>query len=126
MGRNYYELLGVSEDASADEIRVAYRAAMLRNHPDLHEGGGSGKDSRNLNLAYETLASAIKRAQYDDRLRRHRTQQSERRNAESSNPHSQSSTPEDDTGFANLFHRNRLVFVSSAAGLLLFFGWVVD
>ena len=125
MGRNYYELLGVSEDASVDEIRVAYRAAMLRNHPDLHEGGGSGKDSRNLNLAYETLASAIKRAQYDDRLRRHRTQQSERRNAESSNPHSQSSTPEDDTGFANLFHRNRLVFVSSAAGLLLFFGWVL-
>ena len=125
MGRNYYELLGVSEDVSVDEIRAAYRAAMLKNHPDLHEGGGADKNSRNLNLAYETLSSAVRRAQYDDRLRRHRTRQSERRNAEPSNPDSQSSTPANDTDLASLFHRNRLVFVSSVAGLLLFFGWVL-
>ena len=125
MSKNYYELLGVSEDASIDEIRAAYRAAMLRNHPDLHVGGSADQNSRNLNLAYETLTSAVKRAQYDDRLRRHRARQSERRDAESSNPNSQSSTPPDDTAFVNLFQRYRLIFISSAVGIFLFCAWIL-
>ncbi len=61
--RDYYEVLGISKSASADEIKRAYRKLALEHHPDKN----SGNDSRfkEIGEAYEVLKDPQKRQQYD-------------------------------------------------------------
>ena len=61
-GTNYYEVLGVKKDASAEEIKKAFRRLARKHHPDA---GGSEEKFKELNEAYEVLSDAEKRAQYD-------------------------------------------------------------
>ena len=61
--RDYYEVLGVSKDASADEIKKAFRKAAVKHHPDK-EGGDEAK-FKEINEAYEVLKDAQKRQRYD-------------------------------------------------------------
>lgn len=61
--RDYYEVLGVSKDASADEIKKAYRKAAVKHHPDK-EGGDETK-FKEINEAYEVLKDQQKRQRYD-------------------------------------------------------------
>lgn len=61
--RDYYEVLGVSKDASADEIKKAFRKAAVQHHPDK-EGGDETK-FKEINEAYEVLKDAQKRQRYD-------------------------------------------------------------
>lgn len=61
--RDYYEVLGVSKDASADEIKKAFRKAAVKHHPDK-EGGDETK-FKEINEAYEVLKDAQKRQRYD-------------------------------------------------------------
>lgn len=61
--RDYYEVLGVSKDASADEIKKAFRKAAVRHHPDK-EGGDESK-FKEVNEAYEVLKDQQKRQRYD-------------------------------------------------------------
>lgn len=61
-GIDYYELLGVSRQASQPEIRSAYRALAKAMHPDA---GGTAGAFRLLQQAYETLADPDERAAYD-------------------------------------------------------------
>jgi len=61
-GTNYYEVLGVKKDASADEIKKAFRRLARKHHPDA---GGSEEKFKEINEAYEVLSDAEKRAQYD-------------------------------------------------------------
>ncbi len=65
--RSYYEILGVTRDATADDLRRAFRQAALRLHPD-RESGGQAEMVR-LNEAYDTLKDAGRRAAYDRTLR---------------------------------------------------------
>lgn len=61
--RDYYEVLGVSKDASADEIKKAYRKAAIQHHPDK-EGGDETK-FKEASEAYEVLKDSSKRQRYD-------------------------------------------------------------
>lgn len=61
--RDYYEVLGVSKDASADEIKKAFRRLAIQYHPDK-EGGNEDK-FKEVNEAYEILKDSSKRQRYD-------------------------------------------------------------
>lgn len=61
--RDYYEILGVSKTASADEIKKAFRKAAVQHHPDK-EGGDETK-FKEVNEAYEVLKDQQKRQRYD-------------------------------------------------------------
>ncbi len=60
--RDYYEILGVSKNASADEIKKAFRRAAIESHPDR---GGDEAKFREVNEAYEVLKDPAKRQRYD-------------------------------------------------------------
>ncbi|EAH5615576.1 J domain-containing protein [Campylobacter coli] len=60
-----YETLGVSKNASADEIKKAYRRLARQYHPDINKEKGAEKKFKEINAAYEILSDEKKRAQYD-------------------------------------------------------------
>ncbi len=60
--RDYYEVLGVGKDASADEIKKAYRRLAVKHHPDQ---GGDEEKFKELNEAHEVLKDSAKRQRYD-------------------------------------------------------------
>lgn len=61
--RDYYEVLGVNKDASADELKKAFRRLAVQYHPDK-EGGDEAK-FKEINEAYEVLKDSSKRQRYD-------------------------------------------------------------
>ncbi|MCP0886400.1 molecular chaperone DnaJ [Ligilactobacillus sp. WILCCON 0076] len=63
--RDPYDVLGVSEDASADEIKKAYRKLSKKYHPDLNKDPGAEEKFKEISEAYETLSNPQKKAQYD-------------------------------------------------------------
>ena len=67
MARNHYEVLGVAPDASAAEVRAAYRAKARDHHPDA---GGDAARMRQLNAAWRVLRRPTRRAAYDRVLAR--------------------------------------------------------
>jgi curved DNA-binding protein CbpA len=69
--RDHYEILGVSPDASAQEITSAFRTLALRYHPDVNHGWDAGQHFREISDAYEVLHDPGRRAQYDAVRARH-------------------------------------------------------
>lgn len=64
--RDYYEVMGVSRDASEDEIKKAYRSLAKKYHPDLNPGDATAEQKfKEVNEAYEVLSDKDKRARYD-------------------------------------------------------------
>ncbi|HSX06383.1 MAG TPA: molecular chaperone DnaJ [Candidatus Saccharimonadia bacterium] len=61
--RDYYEVLGVNKDASADEIKKAFRRKAIELHPDKQ--GGDEAKFKEVNEAYEVLKDQSKRQRYD-------------------------------------------------------------
>jgi len=64
--RDYYDILGISKDASADEIKKAYRKMALKYHPDKNPGNAEAEESfKEAAEAYEVLSNPNKKARYD-------------------------------------------------------------
>lgn len=64
---DYYDILGISKEASADEIKKAYRKQALEWHPDRHKDDKEAAEKRfkEINEAYQVLSDTQKRAAYD-------------------------------------------------------------
>ncbi len=65
--RDFYKVLGVSEDASNEDIRKAYRRLAKEHHPDRHGGSKAAEERfKEISEAYSVLGDPKKRKQYDD------------------------------------------------------------
>lgn len=69
--RDFYEVLGSEPSATADELRAAFREAVLRHHPDRSEAGGlATRRTSVLNRAWSELRDPLRRLHYDRALER--------------------------------------------------------
>lgn len=63
--KDFYEVLGVSKTASAEELKKAYRKLALEWHPDRNKAAGANEKFKEINEAYAVLSDKQKRATYD-------------------------------------------------------------
>jgi molecular chaperone DnaJ len=62
MSKDYYKILGIEKNASAEDVKNAFRRLALQHHPDR---GGDAEKFKEANEAYQVLSDSQKRAQYD-------------------------------------------------------------
>jgi len=65
MAKDYYDILGVSHNATLDGIKKAYRELALKYHPDINKSKEAEEKFKEINEAYAVLSDPEKRKQYD-------------------------------------------------------------
>ena len=65
---NFYEILGVKQNATEEEIKLAYKKQMKKWHPDINKDPNAINMSSKINEAKEVLLDSIKRRDYDEYL----------------------------------------------------------
>ena len=66
MAKDYYQILGVSRDSSADDLKKAYRKLAMTHHPDRNPGDKAAEEKfKEISHAYDVLSDDQKRAAYD-------------------------------------------------------------
>ena len=65
MARDYYEVLGVSRDATADQIQQAFRTLARKHHPDVNKDPAAEDRFKEINEAYHVLSDPETRKRYD-------------------------------------------------------------
>ena len=65
MARDYYEVLGVSRDATADQIQQAFRTLARKHHPDVNKDPAAEERFKEVNEAYHVLSDPETRKRYD-------------------------------------------------------------
>src|SRR3972149_9918720 len=63
--KDYYEILGLSKNASADELKRAYRNLARKHHPDVDKSQGAETKFKEINEAYQVLSDPQKKSAYD-------------------------------------------------------------
>ena len=63
--RDYYEVLGLPRDASAEDVKKVFRKLAMQYHPDRNHDNGATEKFKEINEAYEVLSDTDKRAAYD-------------------------------------------------------------
>jgi molecular chaperone DnaJ len=63
--RDYYEVLGISKDANADDIKRAFRKKAMEYHPDRNKAADAESKFKEVNEAYEVLSDPQKKQRYD-------------------------------------------------------------
>ena len=67
---NYYALFGITPDATAEQVRLAFRKAILQHHPDTNGNKASAQEwTILLKDAYDVLSDPAERSRYDAQLR---------------------------------------------------------
>ena len=68
MSKNHYEVLDIARDATAEQIKKAYRKLARKYHPDVSKESDAETRMQELNIAYDTLSNEEKKAEYDFQL----------------------------------------------------------
>lgn len=68
MSKSHYEVLGISRNATQDQIKKAYRKLARKYHPDVSKESDAEEKMQSINVAYDTLSNEEKKAEYDFQL----------------------------------------------------------
>lgn len=69
MNKNFYQVLNISENATLEDVKKAYRKLALQFHPDKNKDKGAQSKFIEINIAYETLKDSNLRTEYDNFLK---------------------------------------------------------
>ncbi|MBI2785276.1 MAG: DnaJ domain-containing protein [Legionella longbeachae] len=108
MNKDYYKIMGVNENASEKDIKMAYRKLARKYHPDISKEPDAEEHFKEMGEAYEVLKDPVKKAEYDNYLKNrefHQNAQQSHRRPEDAEQYYSGSMNED--LFETLFGHSR-------------------
>lgn len=111
--KDFYDILGVSKDASADDIKKAFRKKATTMHPDVNKAPDAEERFKEVTEAYETLSDPDKRARYDAVRSGGFTTENPYRTGGQGSPYG---TPQDPFGWASWGYPFGGAYASQASG----------